>query len=766
MSNFKISLTIFFVGIFLLSNGQVSINQIKNSGIKSEEDLKNLGVSEDEIQNLKQEIFGSNNQDQKKSNNNNKNSVEEKKIPVINEPPINQPSKTEEPPKSDSAVYGHSILKSGYFSLEENSDRITPPSNYALGTGDRISITIWGASEFSDEFTLDSYGNITPNSVGRISLKGKTFSQAIQIIKYRFGKVYNLSSSKIAINLTYSKVISVNVVGEVVKPGTYTIPSINSAFNILALADGVTNSGTVRNILIKRNGKVLKTLDLYEFLMSPSVYSSAYLQDGDFIVVTSKAGVIHIKGEVKRNGYYEIKENESVSSLINYAGGFSAFADKKSVNIIGALNNKRVFRSFNLNDLDSQIIRDGDMLSVLKISDLIYGMLEVKGAVNIPGQYKFVPGMKVTDLLNASNGINRTSYLEHAQLIRFDKDMTEYIIPVNLKKALNSPLNKNNIELKEFDVLKVFDKNKFVESYTVSGTGALREENKLKFYKGMVLNDLILELGGFKKEADKNKIEVERVLFNKTDSADSYISIINLKYPDNANFKLYCNDIVNVRTLPEFNYQKTIKINGEVRHPGKYSLSGHNDKLSEIIERAGGLTDWAFLKGAKLERKTDSLGLLLMNLERVMNKSNSNFNYILKPGDVITIPKQSNIVSISGAIGYKNINAKVNIVNSPFHKNRRANFYIKKYGGGYDEKAKKRSLYVVGSNGMVKESIMKGLIKPRIEPGDKIVVNFKEPKPIKEKKQTVDWNRIIENSTVKLTGLLTILVLANSAFGN
>ena len=212
---------------------------------------------------------------------------------------------------------------------------------------------------------------------------------------------------------------------------------------------------------------------------------------------------------------------------------------------------------------------------------------------------------------------------------------------------------------------------------------------------------------------------------------------------------------------------KTITINGEVKYPGEYSLSGHEDKLSDLIKRAGGLTDWAFLKGAKLNRTENNLGLLLMDLEHTLNKPNSNFNYILKPGDIITIPKNTNIVSISGAIGYKNINQDKNIVNSPLHKNRRAQFYIKKYGGGYDENAKRRNVFVISSNGMVKESVLRGLVKPKIDAGDEIIVQRKKTKNKKEKKgATVDWNQMIENVTLKTTGILTLLILANNAFGN
>ncbi len=768
MSNFKISLTIFLVGILLSTSGQISISQIRNAGIKSEDDLRNLGVSDAEIQSIKEEIFGTAGDTQSSPSSDGEVGSDDVKEPVVNETPILVPETEQKNTNEEYTVFGQNIFESGYFTIKENSDRILPSPNYILGTGDRISITIWGASEFSNEFTLDVFGNITPSLVGRINLKGKTFEQAEQIVKARFGKVYNLSSSKIALSLTYSKVISVNIVGEVKNPGTYSTPSINSAFNLLSLAKGTTKYGSVRDIEIRRDGRIISTLDLYEFLVSPSKYSNTFLQDGDFIVVKRQKGVVRLDGEVKRPGLYEIKNNEQLTSIIEIAGGFDVFADKESVNIIGVDKGKLLFKSFDFQTIKENklALKDGDIVKILRVPNLVHGMVEVKGAINVPGEYQFESGMKISDLVELANGINRNSYLKQAQLIRQNENLEETIIQVNLNSIINNPGSTANIELKEFDILNVFNKSEFNSQYIVIGTGALKKTGEIDFKEGLELNDLILELNGFKKEADLDKIEVERVLFSKKDSANAYVQIINLTYPADSNFKLAAHDIVNVRTLPEFQFQKTITITGEVKYPGEYSLNGHDDKLSDLIKRAGGLTNWAFTNGAKLNRKENNLGLLLMDLDHAINKSNSKFDYILKPGDVITIPKNTNVVSISGAIGYKNVNQDENIVNSPLHRSRRAQFYIKKYGGGYDERAKRKKVYVISSNGMVKESIFGGLIKPKIDPGDKIVVEYKPEKQKKEKGESVDWNRVIENATIKITGVLTLLILANGAFGN
>lgn len=761
----KIYLILLFLFLTVVNLAQVSINDIRNAGIKSEEDLKKLGVSDEEIQKIKTEIFGG---VSNKPSTNKTGEVKplEEEGPVKNELPVSQPIKEETQKTESLSIYGQKIFKSGYFSIKQNSDRILAAPNYTLGTGDRISVTIWGSSEFSDEFTLDEYGNITPTLVGRINLKGKTFSQAQQIIKSRFGRVYNLTSSKIAINLSYSKVISVNIVGEVIKPGTYNIPSVNSAFNLVSLAGGITKLGSVRSIEIRRQGKLVSELDLYHFLNAPDKFSNQYLQDGDFIVVKPYFGTISLRGEIKRPGLYEVKPKESLVDLIDVAGGFQTFADKEAVNIIRIEDNQLMFHTYNYEIIQSTefSVRSGDIVSVLKIPELVNGMVEIRGAVNVPGEYKYQSGMKVSDLLKLANGTNRTSYLKHAQIIRTNKDLIQEIIKLDLEEIIQNPGSKSNLLLQEFDLVKVFNSENLKQKYSVYAKGALNKSGETEFYEKMSLEDLILEFDGLRKEADYNNIQIERVVYSKNDSLTSYVRLIKLSYPKDSNFKLSANDIVHFRILPQFQKQQTIKIIGEVKYPGEYSLCGGGDKLSDLIERAGGLTEWASLKGTQLNREQNNLGLILMDLEEALNKKDSKYNYILKEGDVISIPRVSNLVSISGAIGYHNENE--NLVSSPFHQNRRAGFYVKKYGGGYATKAQRRRVYVVSENGMIKDSRLFGWIKPRVEAGDKIVVNYKKPKQKREKGDPIDWNRVIENTTIKLTGVLTLLILADRAFTN
>ena len=745
------------------ASAQISLSAIKSSGINSKNDLKKLGLSDQDIEGLKSQISNnvvSNSESQEVSG---EISNPINNIPVENEKKISSPK--QEKPQQSFEVYGQNIFQTGTFKLEENSDRIIPSPFYTLGTGDRVSITIWGSSEFSEEYTLDEFGNISPKLVGRINLKGLSFENAKKIIASRFGKVYNLSSSRIDVTLSFSKVISVNLVGEVVSPGTYNIPSINSAFNVLSFAGGISKNGSVRNIEIKRDGKLVSTLDIYEFLINPKKFTHFTLHDGDFIVVNALNKTVEIDGEVIRKAKFEIKEKESLSDLVNYAGGLTPYANKDAIGLTSIQNSKRIFKTISLED--DHEIQPGDKIEVFRISDLVYGQVTINGAVNLPGKYELKEGEKLVDLITRAKGINRVSYNKLIHVIRTNpENLSKKVFSLNLEDAINNPNGKNNLTLKELDIVKVFSKMDMLLADSVTVYGKVLSPGRYPHFEGLTINDIIVMSNGLLREADSSNVQIERVLFNKSDSTRSYIQINKIDLKNDSKFILQPYDRIHFRTLPEFNFQSSVNISGEVKYPGSYTLNGRDEKLSSLIKRAGGVSTWAFLEGAKLKRNEDSLGLLLMNLEEVLNKNNSKFDYVLKPGDVITVPKTNNIVTISGAIGYKVINKSNNMVNSPYHTGKRAKFYIKKYAGGYDTKAKKRDVYVVASNGEVKETKFLGLIKPKVKAGDKIVVNYKPPKQKKEKSTPIDWNTLIENTTIKVTGVLTLLILANTALGN
>lgn len=761
MRRFRFIVLVVLIGFF---NGdvfsQISISTIKNAGINSEQDLKNLGVSSAQIEKAKQQFFSSEGSSEPKSNSSGEVDEEKKKEEVkeITVPKLNLVSNKEE---GDNEIYGHSIFSNGSVNIIENSDRIKAPENYRLVAGDKINITIWGYSEFSGEFIVGESGNITPKLVGRINLKGKTFSTARKIVTSRFGRVYDLKNSQIAIDLSYSQVISVNVIGEVKKPGSYSIPSLNSAFNVLALASGPSDLGSIRSIEIRRNGELEQIMDIYNFMFEPKSFKNQYLQDGDFIVVPPKQGIIQIDGEVKRPGKYEYKEGDKFSDLLKFCGGYSAMANTSSINITRVNNNQ--LQMFSIGELlagqKDFLLKNGDVVNVLRVSDLIRNSISIKGAVHVPGYYPLKKGTKISDLIVSAKGLTYKAFTKLGHVYRLKEDLSYEVRTFDLGKIMSSPNDTSNLMLKEFDQVIVFDKEAFIRKTSVSISGMINLPGTFKYNAGMTLEDLVLLSNGANTEADLSKIEIERISYQEIDSNGTYVKVINLNYPEDKLMLLNPFDKVHFRKLTGFHYQQTIEIKGEVKYPGTYSLTGHLNHISDMIKRAGGVTAWAYLENSSIERVEFNLGLILLDLKKVISNENSRFNYILKQGDVITIPRRNDIVTIKGAIGFKFINGESEVINTPFHKGKRAGYYVRKYGGGYDKNAKRNRVYVVSSNGLVKKGTFFGWIKPKVNKGDKVLVHYKKEKIKRDKGEKIDWNNVIENTTIKITGLATLWVL-------
>ena len=762
MRSFRLIIIIILIGILNESAfSQISLSALKNAGINSEEDIKGMGISDDEITKAKEEFF------KVETNKSNDSGIETtevdefKKKEDLKEITIPEVKLTSSKEIEKDDIYGHSIFSEGSVNIIKNSDRIKAPENYRLVAGDKLNVTIWGYSEFSGEFIVGESGNITPKLVGRINLKGKTFSIAKKIITSRFGKVYDLRNSQIAIDLSYSKVISVNVIGEVEKPGSYSIPSLNSVFNILSLAGGPTELGSIRSIEVRRGGELVKEIDVYEFMFSPRKFKNQYLQEGDFIVVNPIQGVVRIRGEVNRPWKYEFKTGDKYSDILKYSGGYSAMANTSAISITRVQNNELHMLSLNelLNGGKDFLLKNGDQIEVLKVSDLIRNTVSIKGAVRVPGHYPFKTGIKISDLISYSKGITYQAFTGIGHVYRLKDDLTYEIRSFKLGEVLTTNSGEDNLQLKEFDQIIIFNKDSFINEQTISISGMVNLPDLFEFRTGMTLEDLVLLSNGIKQEADLDKIEIERLVYKSKSENDVNVEIIELNYPKDKNYILKSFDRVHFRKLAGFTYQQTIEIKGEVKFPGIYSLKGNNDKISDLINRAGGTTLKSYAENSSIFRSEDSLGLVLLNLKKVILNDKSKFNYILKPGDVITIPAINDIVSIKGAIGFKFINGEDNIINSPFHKGKRANYYIEKYGGGYDEGAQKNKVHVVSSNGLVRRGRLFGWIKPKVKNGDQIIVNYKKQKKKNPKDEKIDWNNSIENFTIKLTGLATLWIL-------
>lgn len=744
-----------FLFLFLSSAvlAQVSLSEFKRTGVKSEQDLKNLGFTKSEISSLKQ------NYEQSKTLNSDST---QKGIIKIPSEPKNEKEIILESPKeatSEHEVYGQSIFNSGAVLIQKNSDRIKAKDNYIIGSGDIISITIWGFSEFNNNFTVDDLGNIRPRLVGLINLKGQTFINAKNIIKSKFSKVYDLRNSNIAIELSYSKVISVNVMGEVLSPGTYSVPSINSAFNILSLANGPNERGTVRNISVVRNGEVIHKLDIYDYMNNPKKSSSVHLMDGDFILVPTLGNIISISGEIIRSGKYELKDNETLMDAINFAGGFTENANENNISVLRNTPTGKQVKGFTWSEAENVPLKKGDEIIISKNSDILSNQVSVKGEVFGPGLFQFKEGEKLDQLLIRAKGLTDNAYMKTAHIYRLNKhNLEREVVTISLmdKKTLQ------NIKIENLDQIQIFNKKSFLDSSFVTINGLVRNPGKISFMENMTLNDIVTMVGGTLLNADLSRVEIERVnLAPNSKDTINYVQILNKNILNDFNFVVQPYDIINFRSLPEFRFQETVEVRGEVKYPGIYSLSGSQVRISDIIKRAGGLTHLAYGRKASIQRSADSLGLILLDLDLVSKRKTSKFNYFLRPGDTIIIPRVNDVVSISGATGVKFLNN--NKINAPFSSNKNARYYLKKYAGGYDKKADKKNVYVITLNGQVKQTKLFGIKKPRIEKGDKIIVSYKEEKDKKDKKDKINWNSQIENLTVKLTGLATLWILISSS---
>lgn len=677
---------------------------------------------------------------------------------------------------STSVVFGHSFFKNNNIKFYDKANQLKAPDNYILGIGDEISVAIWGYSDFNGAFTIDEDGAINPKLVGRIYLKGLTFKDAKGLIAGKFKNVYDLNNSQIDITLTYSRVITVNIVGEVNNPGAFTIPAINTAFNALVTVGGIRSIGSVRKIYVKRGGQTIKTLDVYEYLMNPDSKQDFFLENNDYIFIPSSGRVVAINGQVKRPLGYELIENENLEAVIKYAGGFEAGAYRKRIQIKRFLNNQETVMDINYDSLtiakkDFELM-DGDNVLIRKIPEGFNNYVELTGPVKLPGKYEMKSGDRISDIINRAEGVLYDVFDSRAYVIRLNPDFSKKYIPFNLKEVLENSNSVFNIKLQNLDIVKIFSKSYFKDEFMFSVMGAVRNPGDYGYGDGITLKDALYLAGGLKKEAAKNRIEISRAVdFVASSGVLTPIRTIikTIQVADDfkidktsESFIIQPYDQILIRTAPDFELQKNVVLQGEVMYPGVYPILNKNEKLSDVIQRAGGLTQWAFPEGAKLNRQEFNAGFLFLKLQEVMNDTSSKYNYILKDGDVLSIPKVDQLVQISGLINYPEID-KLKQISVPFTNGKSARYYINNYGLGFEKNADKKKTYVLEAGGHIHRTKHFLFVKfyPKVTKGSSIVVPRKIINEEKKKKESepINWNKQIEGFTIKLTGLATLWLI-------
>ena len=801
---------------FLPTNS--NIGDLRPSDIPSEQVLKQMGFDKNEIKEAMD--FKYSRGKYKKNNISNKDTISNlSKFSLYFEDTLAIDSVIY--PKAK--IFGQDIFRNNKLNFYQKALDAKAPENYKLGPGDEISISIWGFNEFSETLEVDARGYISPSSYGRIYVKGLTFKNMRSLLKNKFSTFFDMQNSEIDVSLSYSKVITVNIVGEVYNPGSYVIPSINTAFNALISSNGPTQIGTVRNIYIKRNGKTVDSLDVYKFLFDPEKSHDIYLQDGDYLFVPPAKNLIEISGAVNRPYTYEAKDNESVNDMVRYAGGFSAKAYRDIITLKRLdYNDTRVF-DVHSNDFDSESVYNGDELIVNHISNKLSNVITINGNIGVAGEYEYKNGEKLLELLNRAKCISQKTFLEKVYIIRLNSDRTKSHIAINLESILEDETHSDNILMQEYDIVNVMSIDDFDDNYNISVEGAVRNPGDFNFGDGMSLQSALFLAGGLTQQAEGSRVEISRIMeydINSNKLKPRRAIVKNVKVGNDLllsqeaeNFELQPYDQIFVRSNPDFEPVINVQILGEVKYPGTYSKLRKNEKISSLIKRSGGLTSYAYLDGVKMYRKFEvstvndeeikdmnisdelkktilndpeaasiyteelesyndeifnsepksskqiNLDMVYLDLEKALKSNQSKHNLVLNEGDSIIIPKTMDVVHITGEL----MNLQGNSISAPYFSSKRANYYVKNFAGGFSKLNDRSNTVVVYPNGIAKKSknFLFFKLSPKVTKGSTIRVSSKIKKGKRKNKGKIDWNQQIENAMLKLSAVLTLWVLVD-----
>lgn len=658
-----------------------------------------------------------------------------------------------------SQIFGHDVFTNRNLTFEPSINLATPV-DYRLGPGDEVIIDVWGASENTIRQSISPEGTIQVSGLGPVQLSGMTVKDANAYLQREFSKIYSGISgseptSQIKLTLGDIRTIQINIMGEVAVPGTYTLSSFSSVFHALYRAGGVNKIGSLRSIKVVRNGKTIADLDVYDYLMKGKMKDDIRLQEGDVIIVNPYESLVRIAGKVKRPMFYEMKPTETVATILNYAGGFTGDAYKKAVRIIR--KSGREHQVYNVDEMDYSVFRldDGDFISVDAVLKRFENRVEIRGAVYRSGLYELSGTVNtVKQLIKKAEGLRGDAFLNRALLDRENEDLSHEVIAVDLGGLLKGTVA--DIPLQKNDILYIPSIHDLKEEETISIHGEVANPGTFLFSKNMTIEDLLVQSGGLLEAAATTKVDITRRI--KDPKSTSFSSVLGKTYSfdikdglvvgGEGDFHLEPFDEVYVRKSPAYRKQQNVVVAGEVLFGGNYALVKKNERLSDLISKAGGITLDAYVKGARLIRKmteeeqrrqADAVRMARMgegkdsisveklnisdtytvgiNLEKAISNPGSDFDLVLREGDVLFIPEYINTVKISGAVMYPN---------TVLYKRGESLRYYINQAGGYGNLAKKKKAYVVYMNGTV--SRLKSRDKKAIEPGCEIIVPSKEEK--------------------------------------
>ena len=661
-------------------------------------------------------------------------------------------------------VFGRNIFSNKNLTFAP-SQNLATPTNYKLGANDEIIIDIWGANQNTIRQVISPDGYINVENVGLLYLNGMTIQEAENYLRKELNKIYSgitgeSPSSEIKVTLGQTRTVQINVMGEVALPGTYALSSYSTIFHALYNAGGVNELGSLRNIRLMRNNKEVATVDIYDFILKGNIANDIRLQEGDVIIVPPYEMLVDIQGNVKRPMFYEMKEGETVKTLIEYAGNFTGNAYTKNVRM--TRQNGREYQIYTIDDMDYSVFKlmDGDVVSISAMLERYENKLEIKGAVYRPGIYQYSGQLNtVKQLVEKAEGVMGDAFLARAVLHREREDLTKEVIQVDLKNILNG--TKPDIALQRNDELYIPSIHDLQDIGVITIFGEVARPGEFPFAENTTLEDLIIQAGGLKESASTVRVDISRrIKDNRSTEFSEHIGEMHhfaLKdgfvIDGEPGFILQPYDQVYVRRSPGYQPQININVEGEVLYSGAYALTNKNERLTDVVNKAGGVTQFAYVRGAKLMRRaneeelkrmadvmkimrremgaqTDSLKLELdsvysvgIDLEKALAKPGGDADIVLREGDRLIIPEMTNTVKINGAVMLPNTVS--------YKKGETVSYYISQ-AGGYANGARKSKAFIIYMNGQVAE--VNKFSKRQIEPGCEIVV------PIKDKSKADKWS--------------------------
>lgn len=669
--------------------------------------------------------------------------------------------------KSVSNIFGHSYFNSKIDSFDK-SNGAKAPDNYTIGFGDELTISIFGISFFQGTFKVNNSGAIDLGSrYGQLKLAGLSFDKTQKLLRSKFSSGFDLSKNTIDVTLSYSRLISVNVIGEVVNPGTYSFNALNNPFHALAFAGGPNNLASIRNVKLYRDGKIKDIIDFYDFFVNPEDFKIPFLEDGDFLMIPSYEILANVSGAFKRQMNYEMLADETIDDLLRFTAGFDSYAYDDKIKIYRKEGKENIILDVQASNFQRTPVLNGDSIYANYKEGELDKFVNISGAVAQPGDYGFVNDMSLEDLINLSGGIMGRFPDKEVILSRLEENGKYRLYRIELDN------NISNFKLNLFDYISVSARVQNLNNQKISVLGSVNSPGDFKYSDGMTLDDALKMASGLLDESDNERIEITRKKIIRKSSGTlelkhmSYFTSVDSSMLNNwtqdyikSDFQIMPYDIIIVRSVKDFHVKKVVFVGGEVKYPGRYSLIGSDEKVSDILERCGGLTNYSDPFNAKMYRHSDSN--LVFRLDRVLD--NGKFNYRLRASDSIFVPKTNDLVFIQGDGHQYFEENNMYSIQAPFSAGYRARRYLNLYALGASSKADLKNISVPYANGKYDRSkrFLFWNISPVVKNGGRINVNKKKTKLKKKREEKpIDWNQVVSTLTSAAMGFGTVYAILN-----